>query len=251
MALREADPTIHSSQHPLYTPNLAPDQRPEQMKVISDFDGTIVNIDTAEYLLERFAKGDWRKYDDLFERRKISFEECLRRQYGMIKEPKQKLLDAVDGVASFRAGFGDLVAFCNRKGITLTILSAGLDFIIWPLLRRQRLEDQVALQAPKSTPTSDGILLDFSGLAHAGSSNFKGSVVQAIKAKGARLAYIGDGFSDFEPIRIADYRFVIKGSRLDKQCRKDHVKCHEIVSFREVVRSLSSLKILETRDASG
>jgi len=220
------------------------------LKVISDFDGTIVNIDTAEYLLERFAGGDWRKYDDLFERREISFEECLRRQYRMIKEPKEKLLEAVDGVASFRTGFEDLVAFCSGRGVRFTILSAGLDFIIRPLLRREKLENLVVLQAPRSKPTPRGIELDFSGLEHPSSSNFKASVVQSIKARGTKVAYIGDGFSDFEPTKNADFRFVIKGSKLDKECRKDHIKCHEIVSFKEVVRSLSSMGALESQAAT-
>jgi len=210
------------------------------MEVFSDFDGTIVTIDTAEYLLERFSHGDWRRYDRLFERGEITFEECLSRQYGMIKEPKQKLLDAVVDLASFRAGFDELVAYCNERKIPFTILSAGLDFVIRPLLRRQNLENQVVLRAPKSRASSSGIVVDFSGLAPAGSSNFKGSVVRAITALGTKLAYIGDGFSDLEAIREANLRFVIKGSRLERECRKDHIECGEIVDFGEVIRDLRS-----------
>ena len=209
------------------------------MEVISDFDGTIVNIDTAEYLLARFTTGDWRKCDDLFERHEISFEESLRRQYGMLKESRKKLLDAVDDAASFRAGFYEMVAFCNETRLSVTILSAGLDFVIRHLLKRENLENRVVLMAPKSRPTSSGIVMDFSSLPNPGSQNFKTSVVDSIKAKGTKFAYIGDWFSDFEPIKQANYRFVIKGSRLDTLCRKDHVQCREVSSFEEVIRSLS------------
>ncbi|MHA2368192.1 MAG: hypothetical protein ACXADX_05165 [Candidatus Hodarchaeales archaeon] len=31
--------------------------------ILCDFDGTIVDIDTAEYLLEKFARGNWQQYD--------------------------------------------------------------------------------------------------------------------------------------------------------------------------------------------
>jgi len=221
------------------------------MEVVSDFDGTIVNIDTAEYLLERFTDGDWRKYDDLFERGGISLEECLRRQYGMIKEPKKKLLDAVDDVASFRAGFDEFVAFCKKRGISFTILSAGLDFVIRHLLKLENLENEVVILAPKSRTTSHGVVMDFSMLPHLPSPNFKSSVVQSIKAKGTRVAYIGDGLSDFEPIKQADFRFVIKGSRLDTWCRKDGVKCRQIGSFGEVIRSLGSKRLLKSQASTG
>lgn len=221
-----------------------PDSRSKRTEVVSDFDGTIVNIDTAEYLLARFAKGDWRKYDDQLERGEISLENCLRLQYGMLREPKQKLLDAIDDVASFRAGFDELVAFCKKKGTSFTILSAGLDFVIRHLLRRENLENQVIILVPESRQTSRGIVPDFSRLPHLGSSNFKSSFVESIKAKGTGVVYIGDGFSDFEAIKEANVRFVIKGSRLDEACRKYGIERQEIVSFREVIRSLDSRTFL-------
>ena len=31
--------------------------------VLCDFDGTIVNIDTALFLLEKFVDDDWKSYD--------------------------------------------------------------------------------------------------------------------------------------------------------------------------------------------
>lgn len=208
--------------------------------MVSDFDGTIVNIDTVEYLLTRFAKGDWRKPDDQLERGEISLEECLRLQFAMIKEPKQRLLDAIDNATSFRAGFDDLVAVCLNREISFTVLSAGIDFVIRHLLSRKNLEKRVVLFAPKSEPTPRGIVLDFSGLPHEGSSNFKSCLVQSVKAKGRVVAYIGDGFSDFEAIKQANIRFVIQGSRLAKLCKRDNIDCHEIVDLGEVARSLNS-----------
>jgi len=219
------------------------------MDVFSDFDGTIVNIDTVEYLLARFTNGDWRRYDDLYERGEISLEECLRLQYGMIKEPEQKLLDAIDGVASFRAGFDELLAFSKKKGNSFTIVSAGLDFVIRHLLGRKNVQNQIIIMAPKSKPTPRGIFLDFSELPQGDSSNFKSNAVQSIKAKGTRIAYIGDGLSDFEAIKEANTRFVIKGSRLAERCRKDDIACHEVINLEEVTRYLTSPRTRHPRDS--
>lgn len=208
------------------------------MEVVSDFDGTIINIDAVEYLLAQFANGDWQRYDALYERGKIPLEECLRRQYRMIKEPRRKLLDAIDNVASFREGFDELLALCRERGIPFTIVSAGLDFVIRHLLESKNLQNQITFLAPKSKPTPRGIVLDFSELPHGGSLNFKGELVQSIKAKGERVAYIGDGFSDFDAVKEANSRFVIKGTKLEEECRKHAVACHEIVSLEEVTHYL-------------
>ena len=209
-----------------------------RLEIVSDFDGTIVNIDAVEYLLARFADGDWRKYDDQYEKGEISLEECLRQQYRMIKEPRQKLLNAVDGATTFRAGFDELIAFCKQKEITFTIVSAGLDFVIAHLLRRKNMEYRIVVWAPKSKLRSRGIFLDFSGLPERGTSNFKSSLVRSIQARRTSVAYIGDGLSDYEAIRHANVRFVIKGSRLAERCRKDGVKCREITNLKEVTRSV-------------
>jgi 2,3-diketo-5-methylthio-1-phosphopentane phosphatase len=209
------------------------------MEVVSDFDGTIVDIDTVEYLLDQFGNGDWRRYDVLYERGEISLEDCLRRQYRMIREPKQKLLDAVENVASFRAGFGELLTFAERKRIPFTIVSAGLDFVITHLLSLRDVQNQITVMAPRSKTTSRGIILDFSGFPKGESSNFKSNVVQSVKAKGARVAYIGDGFSDLEAIKEANMRFVIKGSRLEEECEKNDIVCHEIVDLDEVTYHLN------------
>jgi len=212
------------------------------MEVVSDFDGTIMNIDTVEYLLAQYADGDWRRYDDLYERGEISLEECLSQQYGMIREPRQKLLDAIDGVASFRSGFDELLAFSKKEGTSFTIVSAGLDFVIRHLLNRKDVQNEIVIVAPISKPTQRGIVLDFSGLPQGHSTNFKSNLVRSIKAKGTGVAYVGDGFSDFEAIKEANIRFVIKGSRLAEQCRKDDVACHEIVDLEEVTRCLTGLR---------
>ena len=201
--------------------------------------------------MAQFANGDWRRYDEFYERGEISLEECLRLQYGMIRESKQELLDAIDNVASFRAGFDELLSFAKKKGNSVTIVSAGLDFAIRHLLRRKGVQKQIVVLAPKSKPTPQGITLDFSGLPQGDSSNFKSNVVQSVKASERSVAYIGDGSSDFEAIKEADVRFVIKGSRLDEQCRKDHIVCREITDLEEVTCFLTGSKSTTEQERRG
>ncbi len=52
-----------------------------------DFDGTISLNDTYEYVLTRYAPGDWRVFDDEYLRGEISLQECLRKQWGPGQDP--------------------------------------------------------------------------------------------------------------------------------------------------------------------
>jgi len=218
------------------------------MQIVSDFDGTIVDTDLVEYLLDQYGGGDWRRFDDLYERGEISLEECLRQQYVMIREPRQKLLDAVDRVATFRAGLDDLLDFSAKKGISFTIASAGLDFVIGHLLRQKKVRNQIRVLAPRSKPTSRGIVLDFSRLPMGDSSNFKCNIVRSITAEGSEVAYIGDGISDLDGIKAANVRFAIKGSRLAERCGRDGITCHQVVSLKEVAGYLTSRREHGLRD---
>jgi 2-hydroxy-3-keto-5-methylthiopentenyl-1-phosphate phosphatase len=45
--------------------------------VMSDFDGTIVYRDTANYVLAKFAKGEWKIYDKKFAEGEMCAEAVL------------------------------------------------------------------------------------------------------------------------------------------------------------------------------
>ena len=56
--------------------------------LLSDFDGTIVDVDTALYLLTEFAEGDWRKVISKYVKGEISLQECMSIQYSMLKNSR-------------------------------------------------------------------------------------------------------------------------------------------------------------------
>lgn len=208
------------------------------MAILSDFDGTIASIDTGEFVLSQFAHGDWRAYDEQLERGEITLEECLTKQFAMVKETERRLLERVKSVVSFRHGFEDLVDYCGTRGFPFVVVSGGLDFIIKHLLRAKNLLDRVEIVAPKSNVTKDGITFRFPTLSQPGSLNFKDDLVRTYAVRGIRSVYIGDGLPDFAAIERADVRFAIRGSRLSKLCKRDGVAFQEIDDFHDVLRNL-------------
>jgi 2-hydroxy-3-keto-5-methylthiopentenyl-1-phosphate phosphatase len=210
--------------------------------IMCDFDGTIVNIDTAEYALERFADPSWRRIEGQFESGGITLEESIRNEFAMLKVNEQQILEELDKVVVFRPNFDKLVESCKKKRLPLTIVSAGLEFCIRHFLGRQDWLQFMVIYAPKATYTANGYELTFPKLLGTGAINFKDDLLRYHKEKGDRVFFIGDGTGDFPAARVADFPFAIKGSRLAEACRNGKVSHKEISDFQEVVDAIGELK---------
>jgi 2-hydroxy-3-keto-5-methylthiopentenyl-1-phosphate phosphatase len=226
-------------------PGQAPARGPQQSSgrnpvILSDFDGTMTDVDAGELVLERFAFGDWRRYDQDLEGGKITLEECLRGQFAMVRASPGTIADEVAPLVSFRRGVSSLVNYCQEVKIPFFVVSGGLDFLIKKLLKRERILDRVSLYAPRATATPEGISLHFPRTPGPGQVDFKGRLVDSRKGLGERVCYIGDGLSDFGAIRRAEVRFVVKGSKLASLCAREKVAVKEIADFIDVKAAIAA-----------
>jgi len=208
---------------------------------LSDFDGTAVTIDTAEYALRKLAQGDWKGVDDEFVRGEISFEECLQRQFAMLKEPVNELISELEPVTFLRRNFDGFVKFCESRRVPVVIVSGGLDFYIRHFLTTEGLLDHVVLYAPKSEFTKDGLRVSFPQSLVKGSVNFKEDQVIYQKRLGEKTVYIGNGVGDYPAAKAADVAFAIKGSPLADLCRRTSVLFKEIEDFKDVAEAVKHL----------
>lgn len=208
------------------------------LAVLCDFDGTIAEIDTAVFVLERFGQGDWRVLDRQYERGQITLEECLRKQFSLVVATKEEILNELDEIVTFRPGFERLVRYCKEKSIPFIIVSAGLDFVINHFLRQNGWEDLVGTCAAKTQFRANGIDFVFPRLLDKASVNFKQDLVKHYQALGKKVIYIGDGSADYAAATSADYPFAIKGSRLAKLCEDQRQSCTVITDFMKVVEAV-------------
>ncbi|UCE96907.1 MAG: MtnX-like HAD-IB family phosphatase [Candidatus Bathyarchaeota archaeon] len=209
--------------------------------VLSDFDGTILDIDTCVHILENHAKEDWKIYDEQFERGEISLQDCLQRQFSTVVVPETQILNEVRQVANIRPHFAHLIKLCRRNEFPLIIVSAGLDFVIKHFSKMEVWSDVVQIHAPKAKCTKDGIKLEFPELLKETSINFKDDLVIHHKAQGSKVVYIGDGVADYEAARNANTAFAIKNSKLAKILKKNKVPYLEISEFRKVVEIVTNM----------
>jgi HAD superfamily phosphoserine phosphatase-like hydrolase len=208
-----------------------------KLAVLSDFDGTVTLNDTFRNVAERFAQGDWMAVDDQYVKGQITLEECLRRQGAMVKASKSQILDELDEVTRFRAGFDNLIDYCKTNHYPLVLVSAGLDFVIKHFLRRQKWRKmELYAAAAKCTPT--GIKFDFPKLKDNRSISLKDDTVRYYKTKADTVAYIGDGRWDLHALRNADLRFAIRNSKLSELCKEQDIQATIVSDFKEMVVSL-------------
>ena len=206
--------------------------------VLCDFDGTVMEIDTSEVVLEKFAVGDWKTYDEQLEKREINIEECMEKQFAMVRAAEDEILRQLEPVAVFRPNFNNLVNYCSARRIPFILASAGLDFVINHFLRVKGLQELVSVRSPKAECTTRGMKLTFPSLFEEGSLGLKDDLVMYYKRRGRRVVYIGDGSPDYPAAIKADHLFVIENSRLEDLCRRERIPHKAIRDFREVLEAL-------------
>jgi HAD superfamily phosphoserine phosphatase-like hydrolase len=209
------------------------------MELFVDFDGTIVNTDTAEIALDRFGDPDWMHIDQALESGEISFEESLRREFATLRAPPEKIIQEVSRVTAIRPNFDRLIDYCRNVRLPLTVVSGGLDFCIRHFLDRDNWLKFVKIYAPTSHFTGSGYTLTFPELFDGEATNFKDGLVRHEKRNGRRVFFVGDGFGDISAAKEATFAFAIRGSRLAEFCQEQHIQHEEIDDFGRVVDALS------------
>ena len=215
-----------------------PERKQASLAVLCDFDGTVTLTDTFAYILKKYAQGDWQQYDRQYERGEITLREVVKKQGMMIKTPEMVLIAEMERVTGFRQNFDKLITYCRANKIPIGVVSAGLDFIINHLLRMKGWNHLVKLYAAKAETTADGIRFTFPRLRDKTSLDLKDDLVRFHKSKERKVAYVGDGLWDLPALKIADYRFAVKGSTLAGLCRQQNIPAREITDFQEVLTML-------------
>jgi 2-hydroxy-3-keto-5-methylthiopentenyl-1-phosphate phosphatase len=209
--------------------------------VLSDFDGTIINIDSCEFILTNFADSEWKTYDQKYRNNEISLEETMRKQFDLIKTPKQIILNKLDEFVSFRPYFKNLVDLCQNEGIPFVIVSAGLDFVIKHFLELHGLHKILKIVAASALLTDSGITLSFPELHYNSSKNFKDDLVKRYQDEGFIVVYLGDGSSDVYAAKMADLPFAVKDSYLAQTLHFKGESFFEFLNFQEIINEIQWL----------
>lgn len=178
------------------------------MRVVCDFDGTITLKDTTDEVLARLASPHWRTLEARWVLGEITAAECMRRQIALIGGDRVAL-DAVLDQVEIDPAFVRFDAWCKAEGVSLSIVSDGVDYFIARIMARHGL-DHIAVVAnelikrPSRYELAQPWIRD--GCA-GGSGVCKCSVAVIDVLAEDDLIYVGDGRSDFCVSHRADVLF--------------------------------------------
>ncbi|WP_337270518.1 MtnX-like HAD-IB family phosphatase [Oryzifoliimicrobium ureilyticus] len=214
------------------------------MQAFCDFDGTISKRDVTDLVLGRFASPEWTKVEDLWVDGKITAGECMQRQIAMLDVSLEALgafLDTVEIDPKFDA----FKRLCDDAGISITIVSDGVDFFIERILAGHGITDipvianKLVVHSEPSGRTRFSLELPYADSAClAGSGVCKCRVVRSAADAAETKIYVGDGRSDFcvsnEPM------FVYAKASLSEHCRENGIPFIAFKDFGDVTRSLQA-----------
>ena len=209
------------------------------MIIQCDFDGTIIRNNLSVLLRETFAQGDWQSIESDYLLGHLTVEQSNILQFAFIKEPKEKLQEFVRQHIELRLDFLEFVRYCQKSAISFAIVSSGLDFYIEPVLVEIGVQD-LELHCGQTSFSKDGIMVSYydpeGGVLNHG---FKRKHLSSLKKRGNNVVYIGDGLSDLEAARQADYVFAT--GHLSKLLSLESVLYYPFVNFKDVLHQVKLL----------
>ena len=207
-----------------------------RVHIYSDFDGTITTKDTLIFLATTLGGGEKmvETIGRLIREGDITLRDAIAAEMRSIRAPFANAEELLRKNVTLDPGFRPFVSFCEDAGIPLTILSAGFEQLIdlflpsteFPglkiLANRLKVDERLGWQCEFRDETQFG--------------HDKSKVLEEAQKRGEYAIFIGDGFSDRAPARVANEVFA--KHRLAEYCEAQNIFCHEYQTFHDVLRIL-------------
>jgi len=206
-----------------------------------DFDGTISKDDVTDSLLQRFGRDGWQELEEAWERGDIGSRECMKGQIALLDMSREEV-DAHLAAMEIDPHFPAFVQRARALGITVQVVSDGIDLAIHSILARNGLDDlpvfanhlvqagprQWQLQSPHA-----------SAACTRASGNCKCERLAERHALQHKVLYVGDGSSDFCVSNRAD--FVLAKARLIDYCNERALPHAAFTDFSEALAMMEDI----------
>jgi 2-hydroxy-3-keto-5-methylthiopentenyl-1-phosphate phosphatase len=208
--------------------------------VVVDFDGTASLHDVAEHLLRAFAAGDWLSLDRAWERGERGSQEVVAEQSAMLDADRQTLLEHAVTHCPMDPTFAPFVRWAHDNGVDVVLASDGFGFYIEPMLTAAGVPP-IPVITNQQVWTGDrpgGLRFPNRHPECIGCGTCKMRAVLDRRARGASVAFVGEGSSDRYGALYADVTF----AKLDlvPHCERDGVPFVPWEDFDDVRRWLEN-----------
>jgi 2-hydroxy-3-keto-5-methylthiopentenyl-1-phosphate phosphatase len=223
--------------------------------ILCDFDGTISAFDVTNTLCRLHIPKRWAELEQAWLAREISATECYEQEYEALGLRKEEI-DAFLEQVPLAEGFFELLEVAKELGWEFHILSAGFDYYIERLLGRHGLRlpytaNRLSFDAAGKPVFAFLQNYDLQcGRYKAPCAGCKPATWREWKGRGYRVAYIGDGTTDF---CLADAFAAERGEgdllfakeTLLRYCQEKRIPVHPYRSLADVAEHLRQLAAQE------
>jgi 2-hydroxy-3-keto-5-methylthiopentenyl-1-phosphate phosphatase len=173
----------------------------------SDFDGTITVEDISFIILDKYARGDWRRILQDYKSGQIKVGEFNRRAFALVSEDQETLEKYVLANYQLRPGFKTLLSYCSKNGIRFVITSNGLDFYIRAILKHVNI-DSLEVYSARTVFGNEHLETEYlSPDGNAIDDGFKEAYSRHFIENGYDIIYAGNGASDAPAASLAKHVF--------------------------------------------
>jgi 2-hydroxy-3-keto-5-methylthiopentenyl-1-phosphate phosphatase len=201
--------------------------------VLCDFDGTITPELTLGVVYIKYAAPVYQDATQRWRRNEIGTQEEFEICFGAMKATRAELESALDTVA-IDPGFPAFLNTCRRQGYEFAVVSEGLTWYVDHILARHGIS---ALTVYSNEIHFDPDGFRFSYPWHAPEFPLRGvskpGIVRRYQAQGLRVAYVGDGQSDYEAVPAADVVYARDG--LLDHCRAQSIPAVGFVDMADLL----------------
>ncbi|MDR3073740.1 MAG: MtnX-like HAD-IB family phosphatase [Deltaproteobacteria bacterium] len=211
---------------------------PGDWRVICDFDGTITPFDITDAILGKFAQPAWEDVEQEWLAGKITARQCMDRQVRLIDAPAAAL-DAWLDTVPLTDGFKKFAERCKARGLSLTIVSDGLDYAIKHILSRHGIRGIPVIANRLRVHGGSGYRLEFPyGVEGCASGVCKCGVAGAL---GGKTLLVGDGRSDCCVAGLASLVLAKEDKELQRRCAAENYPYRTFNDFFDVAALLEEM----------
>ena len=202
-----------------------------KVRVLVDFDGTIVPGDVTDHVFQSFASPEWLKLEEQWQSGRMNSRDCMGAQVALIRASREDIFRAVNE-RDIDPAFPEFIRQCEARDIDVTVVSDGFDLAIEATFERYGIN--LPFYANHlSWLGNNRWKLEFpnrNAACETGSGNCK---CRQLGDDAVCTVVIGDGRSDFCVATNAD--FVLSKASLTRHCQSTGLHHWPISGFAEVV----------------
>ena len=198
-----------------------------------DFDITISKNDSTDVLLEIHNKQKKQEILELYRNGKLTIREYIKYGLESLDLTKEEYINTLKN----NVKIDDTFQYFLDNKFNYRIVSAGSNLNVLASLLGNGIEIK------EDMIISNNLVFDNDKITvvntYLDDNSYygvdKGAIVKEFQNNGSRVIYLGDGSSDYEAAKVADYVFARSGTRLVNFCNNNNIEFLEFENFIEVV----------------